>query len=127
MIKVKMGELLNIVSILNKIGKYDTEDINLQFKLKVALLNKSLQEYVGQYTIELKNLINKYEIGINDNEFMCDNTESLKEFLNFKYELEDTDLELNVNEVKYDKTFNKISGIELIIIMPFFDYSEVIE
>ena len=43
MIKVKMGELLNIASILSKIGRYDTEDINLQFKLKIALLNKKFR------------------------------------------------------------------------------------
>ena len=75
--------------------------------------------------MELQNLINKYEVGINDGEFICEVTENLKEFLNYKYELEDTDLELNINKIKFDETFNKISGNELLIIMPFFDYSEI--
>jgi len=96
MIKIKMNELLNIVNILNKIGSYDAEDINIQFKLKIMMLNKNLNEYINQYSIALRDLINKYKIGIIDNQFSCEEDKNkLNEFLKLKYELEDTDLEVN--------------------------------
>jgi len=126
MIKVKMIEVLNSIEILTTIGNYNDKEINIQFKYKLMMLFENLLKYKQQYITQIQGLINEYEISFNDNgQAICENENKLKEFLKSKYELEDMDLEINQIKIMYDKTFNKISFNEMLILKPFFDYSEI--
>jgi len=126
MIKVKMIEVLNSIEILTTIGNYNDKEINIQFKYKLMMLFENLLKYKQQYIIQIQGLINEYEISFNDKgQAICENEGKLKEFLKSKHELEDMDLEINQTKIMYDKTFNKISFNEMLVLKPFFDYSEI--
>jgi hypothetical protein len=126
MIKVKMIEVLNSIEILTTIGNYNDKEINIKFKYKLMMLLESLLKYQQQYVTQMQNLINEYEIGFDNNgNPICENEIKLKDFLNSKYELENMDLEVNQNKIMYDKTFSKISFNQMLVLKPFFDYSEI--
>lgn len=126
MIKVKMIEILNSIEILTTIGNYNDKEINIQFKYKLMMLFESLLKHKQQYITQIQGLINEYEISFNDNgQAICEDENKLEEFLKSKYELEDMDLEINQTKIMYDKTFNKISFNQMLILKPFFDYSEI--
>lgn len=126
MTKVKMMEVLNSIEILNSIGNYNDKEINIQFKYKLMILFDCLLKYKQQYITQIQNLINEYEIGLDDKgQPICENENKMIEFLKSKQELEDMDLEINQTKIMYDKTFNKISFNQMLILKPFFDYSEI--
>ena len=126
MIKVKMIEVLNSIEILATIGNYNDKEINIQFKYKLMMLFENLLKYKQQYITQVQSLINEYEIGFDDNgQPISESEDKQKEFLKSKYELEDMDLEINQTKIMYDKTFNKISFNQMLILKPFFDYSEI--
>jgi len=126
MIKVKMIEVLNSIEILTTIGNYNDKEINIKFKYKLMMLLESLLKYQQQYVTQMQNLINEYEIGFDNNgNPICENEIKLKDFLNSKYELENMDLEVNQTKIMYDKTFSKISFNQMLVLKPFFDYSEI--
>lgn len=126
MIKVKMIEVLNSIEILATIGNYNDKEINIQFKYKLMMLFENLLKYKQQYITQVQSLINEYEIAFDDNgQPICEDENKLKEFLESKYELEDMELEINQTKIMYDKTFNKISFNQMLILKPFFDYSEI--
>lgn len=126
MIKVKMIEVLNSIEILTIIGNYNDKEINIQFKYKLMMLFENLLKHKQQYITQIQSLINEYEIGFDDNgQTICEDENKLKEFLKSKYELEDMDLEINQTKIMYDKTFNKISFNQMLMLKPFFDYSEI--
>lgn len=126
MIKVKMIEVLNSIEILTTIGNYNDKEINIQFKYKLMMLFENLLKHKQQYITQIQGLINEYEISFNDNgQAICEDENKLEEFLKSKYELEDMELEINQTKIMYDKTFNKISFNQMLILKPFFDYSEI--
>lgn len=125
MIKVKMIEILNCIEILTIIGNYNNDDINIKFKYKLMLLLESLLKYQQQYIQQLNELINYYQIGIDKNQYICEDISKLNEFLKEKYELESMDLDINQQKILYDKDFNKLSFNQMLIMKPFFDYNEI--
>lgn len=126
MIKVKMIEVLNSIEILATIGNYNDKEINIQFKYKLMMLFENLLKHKQQYITQVQSLINEYEIGFDDNgQPISESEDKQKEFLKSKYELEDMELEINQTKIMYDKTFNKISFNQMLILKPFFDYSEI--
>lgn len=125
MIKVKMIELLNIITILNKLCNINDEKINIQFKFKIAMLNEELIKYTTQYSKAIQQIIKDNEIKIIDNQFVNKDKNKLNNFLKSKAELENMDLEINQVKIIFDKNINNISANELLILKPFFDYSEI--
>ena len=125
MIKVKMIEILKSIEILNGISKHNNPSINRQFKFKVGLLNKNLKEYVDQYLIELQDLINEYEIQYIDYNFYNEDENKLDEFLKIVNELENTEIEIDQQKIYCDDSFNELSGDEMVVLMPYFDYGQI--
>lgn len=126
MIKVKIIEILNSIEILTIIGNYNDKEINIQFKYKLMMLLETLLKYKNQYITQMQSLLNEYEIGFDDKgNPVCEDENKLKEFLKSQSELENMDIEINQTKIMYDKTFNIISFNQMLILKPFFDYSEI--
>lgn len=125
MIKVKMIELLSIITTLSKLCNSKDEKISIQFKFKIAMLNEELMKYTNQYSKSLQNLITENNIEITDNQFVSEDKNKLNKFLESKNELENIDLEIDIAKIRFDKNVNSISANELLILKPFFDYSEI--
>ena len=125
MIKVKLIEILNCIEILTKVGNYQGDDINIKFKYKLMLLLENLLKYQQQYIKQLQDLVNYYEITIQDNQYYNEDIEKLNKFLQEKYDLEDIEMDINQHKILFDKDFNKFSFNQMLILKPFFDYSEI--
>lgn len=125
MIKIKMIDLLNAFRILSKLGENNSFNISIQFKFKIAILIEKLMVYYTQYNKQIQELIKEYNIEIINNQFVNEDKNKLTEFLNIKRELEDVELEIDNTLIKYNKNINDISANELLILKPFFDYSEI--
>lgn len=125
MIKLKMIDVLNSLRVLNKLGDNNSFNISIQFKFKVAMLIEKLLVYYNQYNKQMQYLINEYNIEIVNNQFINKDKNKLNEFLKAKNELEDIEIEIEQNLIIYNKNINDISANELLILKPFFDYSEL--
>ena len=125
MIKVKLIEILNCIEILTKVGNYQGDDINIKFKYKLMLLLENLLKYQQQYIKQLQDLVNYYEITIQDNQYYNEDIEKLNKFLQEKYDLEDIEMDINQHKILFDKDFNKFSFNQMLVLKPFFDYSEI--
>ncbi len=125
MIKVKLIEILNCIEILTKVGNYQGDDINIKFKYKLMLLLENLLKYQQQYIKQLQDLVNYYEMTIQDNQYYNEDIEKLNKFLQEKYDLENIEMDINQHKILFDKDFNKFSFNQMLILKPFFDYSEI--
>lgn len=122
--RVKIVELLNCYEALKKIGDINTFSMPIQFKFKISLLIKDINGYIDLYSKQLQELISLYEIKIENNQFVSAENK-LKEFLVKKNELEEMEIEINHTKIMFNKNINNISANDLLLLSPFFDYSEL--
>ena len=127
--KVKVNEVLSAYPSLKKISNNDSYSISLQFKFKLALLIKDLEICIIQYQTQLNRLMKEYNTTIEEGNFIDRET---KERPNNKFflelsKIEDSDLDIEYEKIKIDKHINGVSANDLLILMPFFDYDEIIE
>lgn len=125
MIKLKVIDVLNSLVVLNKLGNNNSFNVPISFKFKIAILIEKLTVYYDQYSKQVLDLIKEYEIEIIDNQFINKDSNKLNNFLKMKKELEDVEVEIAHSLIVYNKTVNNISANELLILKPFFDYSEI--
>jgi hypothetical protein len=125
MLKIKMIEILSGKDALNKIADINSFNISIQFKFKVCILIEDLNKYLIQYSKQLQELIKEYDVEITDNQFKNKDKDKLKMFLDKQYDLDNMDIEINQDKIMFDKNINTISANELLILKPFFDYSEL--
>jgi hypothetical protein len=127
MIKIKMIELLKAIQVLNTIGNNQSFNISIKFKFKTAVLIETLNVYIKQYSVQMQDLIKEYEMEFDDGKFVNKDKEKENQFLKKNNELENMDLEINQNPILFDENVNGISANELLLVKPFFDFSEIMK
>lgn len=127
--KVKIIELLNSYEALTKIGNNNSLSASILFKFKVSLLIRNINGYIEVYTEQLQDLINEYNIKIQDNQFVSqdNNIENLQQFLKQKSDLEQVVVDLDIGQIPFDTNINNLSANDLLNLSSFFDYSEFMQ
>lgn len=127
--KVKIIELLNSYEALIKIGNNNSLSASILFKFKVSLLIRNINGYIEVYTKQLQDLINGYNIKIQDNQFVSqdNNMENLQQFLKQKSDLEQVVVDLDIGQIPFDTNINNLSANDLLNLSSFFDYSEFMQ
>jgi len=124
MIKIKLIELLNAVESINKIRNCNSSDVNVQFRFKLGILNRDLNNHVLIYNKLMQELVIFYEIEIENTQFLSQDKGNLKIFLEKVHELENIELEINLPKIDFDKSANNISENEILNLIPFLNIRE---
>lgn len=135
MLITKLYKILNIHNILSILSTNSMYDVDVTFKYRLGVLYKYTSENFKMYKAQINLLLNKYNVEFANNNVIKyketkDNkksNEELKEiYANFYKEidnLENMDIEIPINKIKFDKNFKYLKINQYALFDDFIDFS----